>query len=383
MAHQRATRAEINLKAFKHNLQNLKKILGPITGIMAIIKADAYGHGAIPCAKAALECGVQYLGAGVIQEGIELRKNGITDPILILGSIFLEEAKDLVHHDLATIVCTTSLAEELSKQGKKQGKIVKVHIKVNTGMNRLGVRPEDLSALVEKIETLPNLKLEGLSTHFSSADDEDTSITKDQIEIFQKTLVVFQKLGIHLPITHLANSSALLRFPESRGEIVRPGLILYGVLPSPILHPIVKEACKKENLQNFQPVMQWKSKIILLKLTPKGQPLSYSRKYFTEKESLIATIPLGYADGLNRKLSNNMDVLIKGKRVPQVGNICMDMILVDVSEVPNVQLGEEVVIFGKQGDEEISVEELAERCDTIPYELLCNVSKRVPRIYQN
>ena len=167
MAHHRATRAEINLKAFKHNLQNLKKILGPNTGIMAVIKADAYGHGAIPCAKAALECGVQYLGAGVIQEGIELRKNGITDPILILGSIFLEEAKDLVHHDLATIVCTTSLAEELSKQGKKQGKIVKVHIKVNTGMNRLGVRPEDLSALVEKIETLPNLKLEGLSTHFS------------------------------------------------------------------------------------------------------------------------------------------------------------------------------------------------------------------------
>ena len=383
MAHHRATRAEINLKAFKHNLQNLKKILGPNTGIMAIIKADAYGHGAIPCAKAALECGVQYLGAGVIQEGIELRKNGITDPILILGSIFLDESADLVHHDLATIVCTTSLAEELSKQGKKQGKIVKVHIKVNTGMNRLGVRPEDLSALVEKIETLPNLKLEGLSTHFSSADDEDTSITKDQIEIFQKTLVVFQKLRIHLPITHLANSSALLRFPESRGEIVRPGLILYGALPSPILHPIVKEACKKENLQNFQPVMQWKSKIILLKLTPKGQPLSYSRKYFTEKKSLIATIPLGYADGLNRKLSNNMDVLIKGKRAPQVGNICMDMILIDVSEVPNVQLGEEVVIFGKQGDEEISVEELADRCDTIPYELLCNVSKRVPRIYQN
>ena len=299
MAHHRATRAEINLKAFKHNLQNLKKILGPNTGIMAIIKADAYGHGAIPCAKAALECGVQYLGAGVIQEGIELRKNGITDPILILGSIFLDESADLVHHDLATIVCTTSLAEELSKQGKKQGKIVKVHIKVNTGMNRLGVRPEDLSALVEKIETLPNLKLEGLSTHFSSADDEDTSITKDQIEIFQKTLVVFQKLGIHLPITHLANSSALLRFPESRGEIVRPGLILYGALPSPGLHPIVKEACKKENLQNTKKLI---TKLQNVKLASKVIK-TLSKRYEKRKGGYTRIIKSGFRYGDNAPMA--------------------------------------------------------------------------------
>ena len=383
MAHHRATRAEINLKAFKHNLQNLKTILDPNTGIMAVIKADAYGHGAIPCAKAAVESGVDFLGAGVIEEGIELRENGITDPILILGSIFADEAADLVRHNLSTILCTPSLAEALSKEGEKQGKTVNLHIKVDTGMNRLGVHPENLLALVEKIGTLPNLKLEALSTHFSSADDEDTSITQEQMEVFQKALAELQKMGVHPPLTHLANSSALFRFPESRSKIVRPGLILYGALPSPILQPVVNEICKQEKLDDFQPVMQWKSKIILLKSTPKGQPLSYSRKHFTQKESLIATLPIGYADGLHRDLSNNMEVLVKGKRVPQVGTICMDMTLIDVSEIPNIQLGDEVVIFGSQEGEKIYVEELAKRCNTIPYEILCNVSKRVPRIYQN
>jgi len=383
MAHHRATRAEINLKAFKHNIENLKKILGSDVGIMSVIKADAYGHGAVPCSKAALECGVSYLGAGIIDEGIELRKNGITEPILILGGIFLNEAADLVHYDLTTILSTPTLADELSNQGKKQGKIVKVHIKVDTGMNRLGVRPEDLLNLIEKIKTLPNLNLEALSTHFSSADDEDSSITKNQIELFQKALLELKKSGIHPPITHLANSSALFRFPDSRGKIVRPGLIQYGALPSPILNPIVKKLCKKDNLDDFQPVMQWKSKIIQLKLTPKGKALSYSRKYFTQKESLIATLPIGYADGLNRNLSNNMQVLIKGKFAPQVGNICMDMILIDVSKIPDVNLGEDVVIWGKQGNKQISVEELADKSGTIPYELFCNVSKRVPRIYQN
>jgi alanine racemase len=389
MAHHRATFAEINLKAFKHNLQNLKTItkpatgLGPATGIMAVIKADAYGHGAIPCAKAAINIGVDYLGAGIIEEGIELRENGITEPILILGSIFPDEVADLVRHDLATILCTPHLAQALAKEAEKQGKTVNVHIKVDTGMNRLGVLPENLMPLIETISNLPTLKLEALSTHFSSADDEDTSITMQQIKSFQKTVTELQKAGVTMPpLTHLANTSALFRFPESRSKMVRPGLILYGALPSPVLNSVVQEVCQKENLHNFQPVMQWKSKIILLKSVQKGQPLSYSRKHFTQKDSLIATLPIGYADGLHRNLSNNMDVLINGKRAPQVGTICMDMTLIDVTEVPDVKIGDEVVIFGKQGEEEIRVEELARKSDTIPYEILCNVGKRVPRIYQ-
>jgi alanine racemase len=383
MAHHRATFAEINLKAFKHNLQNLKKITEPDTGIMAVIKADAYGHGSLPCAKAAVDSGVDYIGVGIIEEGIELRKNGITEPILILGSIFPDEAADLIRYDLATILCTNHLAEVLAKEAEKQKKNVIVHIKVDTGMNRLGVLPENLLSLIQTINKLPILKLEALSTHFSSADDEDTSITTQQIKLFQKTLTELQEAGVTIPtLTHLANTSALLRFPESRSKMVRPGLILYGALPSPVLNSIAHEIYQKENLKIFQPVMQLKSKIILLKSIQKGQPLSYSRKHFTQKDSIIATLPIGYADGLHRNLSNNMEVLIKGKRAHQVGTICMDMILIDVTEIPDVQMGDEVVVFGKQDEEEIQVEDLAKRSNTIPYEILCNVGKRVPRVYK-
>ncbi len=377
MAHHRATRAEIDLTAFRHNLQNLRKYLDPQTRIMAIVKADAYGHGAVSCARIAVESGAaNYLGAGVIEEGIELRENGLNAPILILGSIFPDEAEDLVRHNLATILCTQPLAQALSKEAEKQDKTVSVHIKVDTGMNRLGISPENLPALLDQVRDLKNLKIEAVSTHFSSADDEDLSVTQAQLEKFQTALTILQKEGVHTPIVHCANTSALFKFPESHFNMVRPGLILYGVLPSPSLRPVIDQG---EN--PFQPVMQWKSQIILLKPIAKNQPVSYSGSFTTQRDSLIATLPIGYADGLHRMLSNKMDVLIRGRRAPQVGNICMDMILIDVTDIPDVQAGDEVVIFGRQGDEMISVEELAVKGKTIPYEILCSVSKRVPRIY--
>ena len=377
MAHHRATRAEIDLTAFRHNLQNLRKYLDPQTRIMAAVKADAYGHGAVPCARIAVESGAaNYLGAGVIEEGIELRENGLNAPILILGSIFPDEAEDLVRHNLATILCTQPLAQALSKEAEKQDKTVSVHIKVDTGMNRLGISPENLPALLDQVRNLKNLKIEAVSTHFSSADDEDLSVTQAQLEEFQTALTILQKEGVHTPIVHCANTSALFKFPESHFNMVRPGLILYGVLPSPSLRPVIDQG---EN--PFQPVMQWKSQIILLKPIAKNQPVSYSGSFTTQRDSLIATLPIGYADGLHRMLSNKMDVLIRGRRAPQVGNICMDMILIDVTDIPDVQAGDEVVIFGRQGDEMISVEELAVKGKTIPYEILCSVSKRVPRIY--
>ena len=377
MAHHRATRAEIDLTAFRHNLQNLRKYLDPQTRIMAVVKADAYGHGAVPCARIAVESGAaNYLGAGVIEEGIELRENGLNAPILILGSIFPDEAEDLVRHNLATILCTQPLAQALSKEAEKQDKTVSVHIKVDTGMNRLGIPPENLPALLDQVRNLKNLKIEAVSTHFSSADDEDLSVTQAQLEKFQTALTILQKEGVHTPIVHCANTSALFKFPESHFNMVRPGLILYGVLPSPSLRPVIDQG---EN--PFQPVMQWKSQIILLKPIAKNQPVSYSGSFTTQRDSLIATLPIGYADGLHRMLSNKMDVLIRGRRAPQVGNICMDMILIDVTDIPDVQAGDEVVIFGRQGDEMISVEELAVKGKTIPYEILCSVSKRVPRIY--
>lgn len=376
MTHHRATRAEIDLQAFRHNFLNLRKYLGSQTRIMAVVKADAYGHGAIPCARVAVDCGANYLGVGVIEEGIEFRESGLAAPILILGSIFPDEAEDLVRHDLATILCTLPLAQALSKEAVKQNKTVSVHIKVDTGMNRLGVAPENLPGLLDDIRVLPNLKIDAVSTHFSSADDEDLSITQAQLEKFQTALNILQKDGV--PMVHCANSSALFKFPESRFDMVRPGLILYGALPSPSLQSVLD---REENLSPFQPVMQWRSQIILVKPIAKGQPVSYSGSFITQRDSLIATLPIGYADGLHRNLSNKMEVLIRGKRAPQIGKICMDMTLVDVTDIHGVQAGDEAVLFGKQGDQIISVEEVAVKAGTIPYEILCNVGKRVPRVY--
>ena len=378
MAHHRATRAEIDLKAFRHNIQNLRNHLSPKVKTMAVVKADGYGHGAVPCAHIATDCGADYLGAGVVEEGIELRQSGLVTPILILGSIFPDEAEDLVRHDLATILCTLPLAQALSKEAKKQSKNVSVHIKVDTGMNRLGVSPESLPELLNQINDLPNLKLKGVSTHFSSADDEDLSISQAQLKKFQTALTILQNDDV--PIVHSANTSALFKLPESHFDMVRPGLILYGAHPSPSLQAVLDQ---KENLSPFQPVMQWKSQVLLVKTIAKGQPVSYSGSFTTQRESLIATLPIGYADGLHRSLSNKMDVLIRGKRAPQIGNICMDMTLIDVTEIKDVQVGDEVVLFGKQEDQKISVEEMAMKAGTIPYEILCNVGKRVPRLYRN
>ena len=376
MAHHRATRAEIDLQAFRHNFQNLRSHISPQARIMAVVKADAYGHGALPCARVAVECGADYLGAGVIEEGIELRQSGLDAPILILGSIFPDEAEDLVRHDLATIVCTLPLAQALAKEAEKQNKTASVHIKVDTGMNRLGVLPENLPELLNQIRNLPNLKIEGVSTHFASADDEVLSITQAQLKKFQATLACLKQDD--RPLIHCSNTSALFKFPESHFDMVRPGLILYGALPSPSLQAVLSE---KENLSPFKPVMQWKSRIILVKSIAKGQPVSYSGSFTTQRGSLIATLPVGYADGLHRSLSNKMDVLIRGKRAPQIGNICMDMTLIDVTEIQDVQAGDEVVLFGKQEGQTITVDEMATKGGTIPYEILCNVGKRVPRIY--
>lgn len=378
MAHHRATRAEIDLQAFRRNFQNLRNHLGPKIRIMAVVKADGYGHGALPCARIAVDCGADYLGAGVVEEGIELRQSGIDTPILVLGSIFPDEAEDLVRHDLATIVCTLPLTKALSKEAGKQNKTVSVHIKIDTGMNRLGVSPENLPELLNQVRELPNLKLEGISTHFASADDEDLSITQAQFRKFHTALTILQNDDV--PIIHSANTSALFKFPESHFDMVRPGLILYGALPSPSLQAVLNE---KKNLSPFQPVMQWKSQIILVKSIAKGQPVSYSGSFTTQRDSLIATLPIGYADGLHRSLSNKMEVLIRGKRAPQIGNICMDMTLIDVTEIQDVQAGDEVVLFGKQEDQTITVEEMATKGGTIPYEILCNVGKRVPRVYLN
>jgi alanine racemase len=378
---QRATFAEIHLDAFRRNLGLVRTALGGKAKILAVVKADAYGHGAVPCARAALESGADQLGVGIIEEGIELRQHGITAPVLVLDSIFPNEIRDLIAHNLSVVVTTPSLATALSQEAAKtDGKIVGLHIKIDTGMGRLGVLPDDFLPLLEHIRKCKNLVIEGVSTHFSSADDPDPDYTLKQLSRFNAILEAAKKAGASLPPAHCANSSALIKFPQTWLDLVRPGLILYGALPSPALQPYAQRLFGNNN-PLLLPVMHWKTRILQINRLPKGAFLSYGNTYRMTRDGRIATLPIGYADGLSRRLSGKMQVLVHGRRSPQRGTICMDMCLVDVSHIPAAEVGDEVVIFGAQGGQTLTVEEVAAWGETIPYEILCGVSKRVPRLH--
>ncbi|HIA33171.1 MAG TPA: alanine racemase [Nitrospinaceae bacterium] len=389
MTENRATFAEINLDSFRHNLHSIKSLIGPDVGTMAIIKADAYGHGAIQCARAATKEQVNYIGVGIIQEAIELRENGITSPILILGGIYPNEIEDLIKYNLSTSLSSSVIASAISKKAEQANKSVGVHIKIDTGMGRLGIQPEDFLSLLNNVITCKNLKIDGLFTHFSSADEEDPETTHHQISIFLNVLkklrtTNFSKMTNEIDhiLFHSANTAGLLRFPESRFDLVRPGISLFGSFPSPTVASVFDSLTNENKATKLRPVMNWKTKIIQIQTLRKGVPISYGGRYVTKNDrTLIATIPVGYADGLSRQLSNNMELLVKETRVKQVGTICMDMCLIDVTSLPDVKMGDEVVIFGSQGNGQIKVEELATKADTIPYEILCGVGKRVPRIY--
>jgi len=389
MTENRATFAEINLDSFRHNLHSIKSLIGPDVGTMAIIKADAYGHGAIQCAHAAIKEQVNYIGVGIIQEAIELRENGITSPILILGGIYPNEIEDLIKYNLSTSLSSSVIASAISKKAEQANKSVGVHIKIDTGMGRLGIQPEDFLSLLNNVITCKNLKIDGLFTHFSSADEEDPETTHHQISIFLNVLkklrtTNFSKMTNEIDhiLFHSANTAGLLRFPESRFDLVRPGISLFGSFPSPTVASVFDSLTNENKATKLRPVMNWKTKIIQIQTLRKGVPISYGGRYVTKNDrTRIATIPVGYADGLSRRLSNNMELLVKETRVKQVGTICMDMCLIDVTSLPDVKMGDEVVIFGSQGNGQIKVEELATKADTIPYEILCGVGKRVPRIY--
>ena len=388
MTSHRATIAEINLEAFRHNLRTIKMVVGPDTTIMAIIKADAYGHGAVKCAQAALKEGINHFGVGIIQEGIELRESGISSPILILGGVYPDETEELIKHNLSTSLSNTTLLNTISKQAKLNGKKIGVHIKVDTGMSRLGVKPENFSHLFKSVMNDKNLTIEGVFTHLARADEEGFQVTDNQISCFSKVL---EKINIdnfselfntnESLYIHSANTAGLLRFPESRFNMVRPGISLYGSLPSPVINRTLSMLLKEKGLAEFKPVMNWKTKVIQVQDLQKGTPVSYGGRYVTKRDSRIATLPVGYADGLSRRLSNKIDFLIKGKHAQQIGTICMDMCLVDVTDIQDISIGEEVVIFGNQGNAQIQVDELATKAETIPYEILCGVGKRVPRVY--
>lgn len=365
--------AEIDLAAIANNIKEIRRLVSRPTQIMAIVKANAYGHGAVEVSRVALEHGASWLGVAIFEEAEELRQAGIQAPILILGYSPADEAEAIVSLGLSQAVWTRGQAEALSRAAVKLGRPAKIHIKLDTGMGRIGFLPTaEAVKEIERIASLPGIAIEGTFTHFSSADDEDKTFTQEQLQRFYQMLEAIQSRGVEVGLRHVASSAAILTMPETHLDLVRLGVSLYGHFPGP---------ATRRNDINLLPAMSFKTQIVHLKELPAGWPVSYGRTYYTSKPTRVATLPVGYADGYFRSFSNCGEVIIRGRRCPVIGRVCMDQIMVDATSCPQARVGDEAVLFGRQGKTVLSTEELAERIGTISYELLCAVGRRVPRRY--
>jgi len=366
--------AEINLDHIAHNVREIRNLVGKRTEIMAVVKADAYGHGVLETVSTMIENGVSRLAVSMIDEAIQLRKIGIEVPILVLSHTSPKRADELIKYHITQTVYSHEIAEALSNEAVKQGTDVHVHIKIDTGMTRVGFAP-GYSAVKEvvEIQKLPRIVVEGIFTHFASADEADKSYTIHQAELFESIINELNRIGILIPIRHVSNSAAIMQYPELTMDLVRAGIILYGIYPS---HEVDKSVI------GLQPAMTLKANISMVKWVEKNTPVSYGRKFVTGRKTRIATIPIGYADGYSRLLSGKSRVLINGQYAPVVGSICMDQCMADVTDIAgDIGVGDEVVLIGRQGGNEITVDEIAGLIGTIPYEIVCIIGKRIPRVY--
>lgn len=365
--------AIVDLDAIASNIKNIRAKVDKNSGIIGIIKADAYGHGSVETAKVLLDNGADWLAVAVVDEGLNLRKNGITAPILLLGYTPELRLNDVINNGFIQTVYSYDTAKKLSDAASALGKKAVIHIKIDTGMGRIGYRVNEESAdEIVKISKLPNIDVNGMFTHFSTADEADKSYTLEQYNKFVKMNDMLEKRGLHIPVKHAANSAAIMDFDNMMFNMVRPGIILYGAYPS--------DEVKKENL-SLSPAMSIKTHVSYVKDVNEGDSISYGRKYTAPSKRRIATIPVGYADGFIRAYSNGGKVLVRGEYAPIVGRICMDQFMVDVTDTDGVEVNDEVVLMGKQGDKEITADFIASVLDTINYEVFCTLSKRVPRQY--
>lgn len=370
------TWAEINLDALAHNMREIRRITNPNAQIMAVVKADAYGHGVKECAGALLESGADRLGIATLYEGIELRRFYPDVPILILGSSMENEAEELVKHNITPNVYTFSMAKALSDAAVKLNKTVKVHIKLDTGMSRIGFfiddsENEEVLSEIEKISQLPMLDLEGIFSHFSTSDEKNGEYTRMQFERFMKICNALKDRGIDIPIKHICNSAGIMMYPEYHLDMVRPGVILYGMYPS--------DDVDKTKL-DLRYVMSLKSSVTYVKKIEPGRGVSYGKEYIADGEATIATVPIGYADGYSRQLARNAKIAIDGELYPIAGRICMDQCMIDVTGVNNIKRGDEALIFG---DGAVTVDDIAKWLGTINYEIVCMLSRRIPRVYKH
>jgi alanine racemase len=366
----RLTQALIHVDRLTHNLRLLQAEVGE-RALWPVIKANAYGHGAHIVARHLVSLGYRTLAVADVAEAAAVADAEIAATCIVLSATLPEHAEALVAYRCEPVVCTLEMAEALARAATRAGQRVPVHVKVDTGMGRIGIRPEDAPGFLDRLRAYPALRVKGLMSHFPRADEADKSFALEQIARFREVIEATRAYGIE--VRHMANSAAILDLPGSHFEAVRPGIALYGLPPSRgIANPRVRE---------LRPVLEWKTRIVFLKEVPAGTGLSYGHAFHTGRASLIGTIPVGYADGLSRRLSNDLELLVHGVRCPQVGRITMDMSLVDVTALRGqVALGDEVTLIGRRGAEEITAEELAEKLETINYEVVSAISSRVARI---
>jgi alanine racemase len=367
----RPTVGEVDLRALEFNYRQIKRRIPEGVKILAVVKADAYGHGAIPVSLRLEKSGVDYLGVAIPEEGVELRKGGVNAPILVLGGVFGSEVAQIFRFRLTPVIFRRDSLKILSREADRRGRKLKVHLKVDTGMGRLGVPLNLWPDFLKEVKRFSRIEVEGILSHFSMMDEEE-DFTHGQWRAFQGALATAQELGISSRYLHMASSATLTAFPTYCAGLVRPGIMLYGSYPSPAFQSLVP----------LKPVMTLKTRVHFLKRVPAGTRISYGGTFTAKRESLVATLPIGYADGYSRNLSNQGEVLIRGKRAPVVGKVCMDFIMVDVTDIPRVSVGDEVVLMGRQGRERITTEEIAEKINSVSYDVLCSIGKRVPRIYK-
>lgn len=375
----RRTWAEVNLDAVRHNFSSIKNTIDKNSDIMCVIKADAYGHGAVPLAKLYEEIGASRFAVSNIEEAIQLRENGIKLPILILGFTPAYMAKALADNNISQAVFSEEYAKELSDCAVKNNVTVKIHIKIDTGMSRIGFmyqniqRDENSIHEIERVCKLPNLEHEGIFTHFAVSDeaDEGREVTLHQFECFSDVIEKLKALNINFPVCHCSNSGAIIDYKQAHMNCVRAGIILYGLSPS----------SKLKDKIDLIPAMQIKSVIAQIKTVEPNSPVSYGCTYITEKPTVIATVPIGYADGYTRSLGNRAYMTVNGRKAPVIGRVCMDQLMLDITDIDGVSVGDEVTVIGDGNNNTFSFDDMAAMTGTINYELICLVGKRVPRVY--
>ncbi|CAA7600686.1 Alanine racemase [Acididesulfobacillus acetoxydans] len=360
--------AEINLAALRRNYARVQSYTH--AEMMPIVKANAYGHGALPVAGALRALGAKRFGVALLEEALEIKQAYPDLTLMVIGTTPEEASDVLVREDIIPGISRLSQAAALSAAAVRQERVARLHVKVDTGMGRIGFRHEDAASILE-IAALPNLRIEGIYTHFAAADQQDLSFAHEQLDRFNRIYSRLRAQGLSIPLRHAANSAAILRLPEAHFELVRPGIVLYGLPPSRQVGPEAE----------LEPVLSWKTKITHLKMIAQGETVSYGRTFCAAYPTRVATIPVGYADGLRRALSNRGEALIRGRRVPMIGRICMDQTLLDVTKLPAAEVGDVVTLIGADGSDRLEATEMAEVLKTINYEIVCGISGRVPRVY--